>query len=380
MLTCIPHPQTPELNPPRGAVYPICNHYEDYNGRATLNIYLLTQVYVTFDAAPAEASDCEGLAIEIRRHILGVTLYEQRLDVRFLRPDEGITNIMDSHQAPVHAEHADPLKMEQEGLKGLYFNPIMSKPTRSSASVEPCYELDLVDDDAEDYARDIFTSQELNDDYAELFADARKLRFEIEEIAGELFSSWELKEEYIELFSNSKNAGMMEWQQVYITSKFTPMSALAREALAKELFNAIISDERRAYKRLDLHFMRPDQGVADFMESHRTILRAKAVVPSHACPKSLKVSSIIFAVSDTDWKQVGMKTLLFDLDPSKPVSETTWTSEEIIKTVGHVYNSCDMALGRLDRPRAFPAKGNTRANISGVAASSLNTTDETLGL
>ncbi|KAK7516919.1 uncharacterized protein IWZ02DRAFT_456739 [Phyllosticta citriasiana] len=138
--------------------------------------------------------------------------------------------------------------------------------------------------------------------------------------------------------------------QVYVTSKLSSEQISDREALAKQLFKFILPDNEQFYKRLDIHFMRPGDGTSHFVACHRALVQAryadfaKAVVPSYACPRFWDYSSVIFVVSGLDWKQSGLKGVLFDPDPSdayavaEPVSKRTWSSERIGEIVGEVYH------------------------------------------
>ncbi|KAK7509380.1 hypothetical protein IWZ03DRAFT_434300 [Phyllosticta citriasiana] len=138
--------------------------------------------------------------------------------------------------------------------------------------------------------------------------------------------------------------------QVYVTFELSPKQTSGREALANELLKFVLPDNNLFYKRLDVHFMREGEGTTDFIERHHDLVQAKhadfakAVVPSYACPRFWDYSSVIFVVSDPDWKQAGLKGVLFDPDPSdtyakaEPVSERTWSSERIGEILGEVYN------------------------------------------
>ncbi|KAK7545134.1 uncharacterized protein J3D65DRAFT_611854 [Phyllosticta citribraziliensis] len=218
MFARIPRP--PELDDPPsgGRVYPICNHFEDQNGRATLSIWFdkgppslvplySFQIYVTAGASPTQTSEREALGSALWNDILGNTPFSKRLDLHFLRPGEGNTDIMESHRALVRAEQtADLAKVvvpsyrypdnydyhslvfivsdpdwKQFGLKGLYFDP---DPSDSTSMTEPVLELDLVGD-------------------------------EIETLTISTFNFWELREEYLDLFDDAKNSGITEWQDVF---------------------------------------------------------------------------------------------------------------------------------------------------------------------
>ncbi|KAK7555469.1 hypothetical protein IWX49DRAFT_57317 [Phyllosticta citricarpa] len=201
MFARIPRPPELDNPPPGGQVYPICNHFEDHNGRATLSIWFdrgrpslvplySFQIYVTAGASPMQTSDREALGRALWDDILGNTPFEKRLDLRFLRPDEGIAAMMESHRTLVRAEQADLAKVvvpsyadpglynyssfvfivSKAGLKGLYFDP---DPSDSSALAEPVMEFDFDGDEVEQFARSTFNAWELSDEYTDLFDDAR---------------------------------------------------------------------------------------------------------------------------------------------------------------------------------------------------------------
>ncbi|KAK7555179.1 hypothetical protein IWX49DRAFT_625827 [Phyllosticta citricarpa] len=142
--------------------------------------------------------------------------------------------------------------------------------------------------------------------------------------------------------------------QVYITSELAPAQTSDREALGKELFGIILADNNRVFKRLDIHLMHPGEGPTHLMKSHRAMVQAKyadfakVVVPSYACSGICGYSSLLFVVSDPDWKQAGLKGLFFDpvaYDPealAEPVSEDVWTKREICDFVHYVYNCWEL--------------------------------------
>ncbi|KAK7509385.1 hypothetical protein IWZ03DRAFT_363896 [Phyllosticta citriasiana] len=193
MLTCIPRPKDRELNPPRGPVHPICDHFEDINGRATLSIWIdhgcpslkplfSYQVYVTSDASPAKTSDREAFANQLRHHILGTSPI-----------GEGVADIMESHRALVQAEHTkdlakvvmpftDPIYYSYKSVVFIVSSPDWKQEDLTGLSVDPCS-----DSSAPLCKEDLV-------EYSQMFNDARDLRM----------TEWQ------EVFNAAKRMGMLQ--------------------------------------------------------------------------------------------------------------------------------------------------------------------------
>ncbi|KAK8229401.1 hypothetical protein HDK90DRAFT_558155 [Phyllosticta capitalensis] len=126
--------------------------------------------------------------------------------------------------------------------------------------------------------------------------------------------------------------------QVYITHDASPTENPDREALADELFETILG-EHFLCQRLDLHFLRPGETTNDCIESHRALAQtkhtdlAKVVITRYTRSGVWPSHSFIYVVSDTDWKEVGLKGVFFDFDPTHPRAPADPVSERAL--VGH---------------------------------------------
>ncbi|KAK7545135.1 uncharacterized protein J3D65DRAFT_611857 [Phyllosticta citribraziliensis] len=139
--------------------------------------------------------------------------------------------------------------------------------------------------------------------------------------------------------------------QVYITSDMSPTEKPDRETLAREIF--LVLAHPGQYKRLDLHFMHPGEGIDDFMDCHRALVRAnytditQVAVPNYGYED---YASLIFVISDDSWKHEGFKGFLFDPKPvdsclqPEPVSEFTMAIDDIEEIVRDIWDSWEWGL------------------------------------
>ncbi|KAL1387430.1 hypothetical protein HDK64DRAFT_254862 [Phyllosticta capitalensis] len=127
---------------------------------------------------------------------------------------------------------------------------------------------------------------------------------------------------------------------VYVLHEASPVDKAEREALAKELFDAILQDCCSVWNRIDFHFMRPGEETKDCIESHRAHAQAKptdlarAVVPNYTDWYYRPSHSFIYVVFARDWKKEGLKGVIFDYDSSRPgiIREKHLVNDEIEST------------------------------------------------
>ncbi|KAK8238675.1 hypothetical protein HDK77DRAFT_427928 [Phyllosticta capitalensis] len=128
--------------------------------------------------------------------------------------------------------------------------------------------------------------------------------------------------------------------QVYVLHEASPVDKAEREALAKELFDAILQDCCSVWNRIDFHFMRAGEETKDCIESHRAHAQAKptdlarAVVPKYTDWYHRPSHSFIYVVFARDWKKEGLKGVIFDYDSSRPgvMREKHLVNDEIEST------------------------------------------------
>ncbi|KAK7509384.1 hypothetical protein IWZ03DRAFT_427385 [Phyllosticta citriasiana] len=217
MLTRIPRPPPTGGGPPR-RVYPIYNHFEDCDGRATLSIWFdesrpsllplfSLQVYVTYEASPAQNVGRELLAKELFETIMGFEDSSfNRLDIHFLRPGENTANCVEAFRAQ---KRATDTTVDETTFPICTYQPYWSK--NSFAYIVFDQDWKKVGLKGLCFDTDASPSRDSADSVHESILEG----FEIEENASELFRSWELRDEYMELFSDGRDSAMTVWQEIF---------------------------------------------------------------------------------------------------------------------------------------------------------------------
>ncbi|KAK8238674.1 hypothetical protein HDK77DRAFT_483309 [Phyllosticta capitalensis] len=133
--------------------------------------------------------------------------------------------------------------------------------------------------------------------------------------------------------------------QVYVTHEASPVQNADREALARELYDAILGNKGHD-KRVDVHFLRPGESTSDCVESHRALVKAKhttlaqAVIPSYEDAAPWHCRSFIYVLSNSNWKEAGLTGVYFDHnepefpDAADDFSESTMVGFEIEEVAG----------------------------------------------